>query len=340
MRTASFVCRPRSRAQRTPPTAAESSAHAASPHRPARATRSPRSGTARPPAAAAAASSVSARIDNGAQCLSANAPSNQAAITSRSDRRRHGSDSASIERGSPGVCPPASPAIVPSVRRFAALASIAMLASASPTAFAQTLPSDPEPDSPSGVMYELPLDSGRGDAAPRAGGGTGGSDDAASGGQAAAERKATSIRSENNFGSSSVVPGAEPSDREGGGSGPGDSPEPAPTAGSSPEVLGTPTPSSDGPSEDIIFPMLALIVACRRGGRADRRTKRAARRWLAARLQRAPGLEGEQTDGRRQKQREGEGTHDGRSLSRPRPQPSRQPVDQLDERERAGLRDQ
>ena len=136
-----------------------------------------------------------------------------------------------------------------------------MLASAPPAALAQALPSDPEPDSPSGVMYELPLDSGRGDAAPRGGGGTGGSDPVAGAGQAAAEGKVTSIRSENNFGSSSVVPGAEPADRQKGRSGPGDSTEPAPSAGSSPEVLGAASPSSDGPSEDIILPMLALIVA-------------------------------------------------------------------------------
>jgi hypothetical protein len=66
---------------------------------------------------------------------------------------------------------------------------------------AQDLPSsDPDRGSPSGVIYELPLDTGRQDAAPRtrAGG--------------------SPIRSENGFGSSSVVPGGSGS---GGGGGSG-----------------------------------------------------------------------------------------------------------------------
>jgi hypothetical protein len=55
---------------------------------------------------------------------------------------------------------------------------------------------DPDADSPSGHIYEIPLDDGRGDAAPRRSGDDRGSD------------TRSSIRSENNFGSSSTVPGA------------------------------------------------------------------------------------------------------------------------------------
>lgn len=64
-----------------------------------------------------------------------------------------------------------------------------------PPAASAQLPSDPPADSPSGTVYEIPLDGARRDAAPR-GGGAGGSGTTGS------------IRSENNFGSSSQVPGA------------------------------------------------------------------------------------------------------------------------------------
>ena len=100
-------------------------------------------------------------------------------------------------------------------------------------------PSDPEADSPSGVVYELPFDRARRDAAPRrgerngrrrggadrdggrgdggaggqtdggSGGGPGGQTDGDSGGGPAPGRDPTSIRSENNFGSSSQVPGLD-----------------------------------------------------------------------------------------------------------------------------------
>ena len=100
-------------------------------------------------------------------------------------------------------------------------------------------PSDPEADSPSGVVYELPFDRARRDAAPRrgerngrrrggadrdggrgdggaggqtdggSGGGPEGQTDGDSGGGPAPGRDPTSIRSENNFGSSSRVPGLD-----------------------------------------------------------------------------------------------------------------------------------
>jgi hypothetical protein len=57
---------------------------------------------------------------------------------------------------------------------------------------------DPEAGSPSGTIYEIPLDDARKDAAPRHGGSHGGT---ASGGSA------SPIHSDNGFGSSSTVPG-------------------------------------------------------------------------------------------------------------------------------------
>jgi hypothetical protein len=67
-----------------------------------------------------------------------------------------------------------------------------------PSGFASAQSDDPEADSPSGVIYEIPLDNARKDAAPvrpRDG--------------AAGEGGTVSpIRSENDFGSSSTVPGA------------------------------------------------------------------------------------------------------------------------------------
>jgi hypothetical protein len=88
---------------------------------------------------------------------------------------------------------------------------------------AQQLPSDPEANSPSGVVYELPFDQGRKDAAPRPRDRRGerrrSRDSHPPNGSAPADESApanghepTSIRSENNFGSSSVVPGLDDRD--------------------------------------------------------------------------------------------------------------------------------
>ena len=70
-------------------------------------------------------------------------------------------------------------------------------------AAAQQSPSDPEPNSPSGVVYELPFDRGREDAAPRKPDSRDLRDDHDG------DRERSSIRSENNFGSSSIVPGVD-----------------------------------------------------------------------------------------------------------------------------------
>lgn len=148
--------------------------------------------------------------------------------------------------------------------------------------------SDPEADSPSGTVYELPLDRGRKDAAPRkrprrnaakrpvvgsrrgpaptrTGDGGGGTD--------------SPIRSENNFGSSSQVPGVDEDRADaggvtGGGSGDGnnrggatgDSPS-GESSGSDRSARSTAAigvdpagGSSDGPSWGLIVPLIAVLL--------------------------------------------------------------------------------
>lgn len=90
-------------------------------------------------------------------------------------------------------------------------------------------PGDPPTGSPSGAIYQLPFEKGRADAAPKGGGGTSapGESGAAGGGSGAGgasggggEGEASLYRSENNFGSSSRVPGnPSAADNAGGGGG-------------------------------------------------------------------------------------------------------------------------
>ena len=148
---------------------------------------------------------------------------------------------------------------------------------------AQSLPSDPEADSPSGVVYELPVDRARKDAAPKRrsspggggsesdGGSTGGGsgDGGSSGDGAAAGESELSIRSENNFGTSSNVPGADRAgaDRRGerrdrrAADVPGEE-----DAGGPIGDLGRLAPSSatsgpEGPSDGVVFLLLGALVA-------------------------------------------------------------------------------
>ena len=65
-------------------------------------------------------------------------------------------------------------------------------------AAAPAVAQDPSTGSPPGTLYRLPVDSGRADAAPRDGAGGGSGSDV----------PASTFRSENNFGSSAIVPGA------------------------------------------------------------------------------------------------------------------------------------
>lgn len=97
-----------------------------------------------------------------------------------------------------------------------------------PAAYGSPSPSsagDPPAGSPSGGIYQLPLEKGRADAAPK------GSGNATSpGGDGGGEDEPSYYRSENNFGSSSEVPGA-PSGN-GGSSGNSDAPKAADATGS------------------------------------------------------------------------------------------------------------
>jgi hypothetical protein len=144
------------------------------------------------------------------------------------------------------------------------LGTLALLPSGA--AAQSSLPSDPEADSPSGVIYEIPLERARKDAAPRQ-----------PGGGASGEDEETSIRSENNFGSSSEVPGvadaetgeadvaAEGEDGSGGGGSNGDDNGRSGKAredndGAAEDVARVASASSDGPSEAIVFPLLALLI--------------------------------------------------------------------------------
>ena len=114
------------------------------------------------------------------------------------------------------------------MRRISVLSLVCAVLMAVPAASgAQGVPSDPKADSPSGVVYEIPAERGRKDAAPRgearqpgqettdggssgggsSGGGSSGGDSAGS--TAVGGTSETSIRSDNNFGTSSDVPGAD-----------------------------------------------------------------------------------------------------------------------------------
>lgn len=100
------------------------------------------------------------------------------------------------------------------------LAALGALALIAPTASSAQEPSatDPSPGSPSGTIYALPVDTGRIDAAPL--GASRGEGDAEDGGSGS-DGVVSTFRSENDFGTSSVVPGASgpagPGDHEGGG---------------------------------------------------------------------------------------------------------------------------
>jgi len=78
-----------------------------------------------------------------------------------------------------------------------------------PTAYSAS--GDPPSGSPAGAVYQLPLEQGRSDAAPKGNGGTGaeavGGAGAGAGGSGEASESGSLYRSENNFGSSSRVPG-------------------------------------------------------------------------------------------------------------------------------------
>jgi hypothetical protein len=88
------------------------------------------------------------------------------------------------------------------LRTILVLVSSLLIVSLLPAGASAQSSSDPSAGSPPGVVYQLPLAKGRTDAAPR-GKGSGGSKADSSG-----SKGASLYRSENNFGSSSQVPGS------------------------------------------------------------------------------------------------------------------------------------
>lgn len=111
------------------------------------------------------------------------------------------------------------------------LVSLLLLAASlhAPTAYSAA--GDPPSGSPAGAVYQLPLEQGRSDAAPKGGGGTaatttggeagasGGGETAGSAGGAGTSESGSLYRTENNFGSSSHVPGVASTGSPTGGSG-------------------------------------------------------------------------------------------------------------------------
>jgi cobalamin biosynthesis Mg chelatase CobN len=148
-----------------------------------------------------------------------------------------------------------------SMRRISVVSLVsAVLMTIPSTAAAQSVPSDPEADSPSGVIYEIPADRARKDAAPipdtqrsqgKTDGGDSTDDTAAVGGESE-----ISIRSENNFGTSSKVPGAaadrERSDRTRDGNS---------VANVASDAARSSAATTEGPSDGVVFPLIIVLVA-------------------------------------------------------------------------------
>jgi hypothetical protein len=103
--------------------------------------------------------------------------------------------------------------------------SLLLLAASLHPSTAYSAPGDPPTGSPAGAVYQLPLEQGRSDAAPKGGGGTGATADEGGSGSAAgtaggsgsggAGESGSLYRTENNFGSSSHVPGVATAGRTG-----------------------------------------------------------------------------------------------------------------------------
>ena len=156
------------------------------------------------------------------------------------------------------------------------VAVLAISATGPAPASAQT--GDPEAGSPSGVIYEIPLDNARRDAAPtRSGGakgGSGGGTTTTSGGGLTSP-----IRSENGFGSSATVPGvvkattakaakaAKRGEKAGKGASKGGKAAEAPVMTSPAESLGPPQAASLSatPSKSRAYLLLALALAVAAG---------------------------------------------------------------------------
>ena len=136
-----------------------------------------------------------------------------------------------------------------------------IIAVGAPSAGANAQPpaSDPDADSPSGTIYQLPLDTARQDAVPP----TSGQPPASGGGTPSG----SAIRSENGFSSSSTVPGTPPDSTledsstartPSSGSRPKDDREtPAAASGVPDDVVD----ADGGPSPELAIALLAVIAA-------------------------------------------------------------------------------
>jgi hypothetical protein len=113
--------------------------------------------------------------------------------------------------------------IVEHLRTLSVLVSLLLIVSLLPAGASAQSSSDPSAGSPPGVVYQLPLAKGRTDAAPR------GKDSGASNADSSGSKGSSLYRSENNFGSSSQVPGSADADsnKAGGVAGTGDPSLPA-----------------------------------------------------------------------------------------------------------------
>jgi len=155
-----------------------------------------------------------------------------------------------------------------------------LVAAPAPLASAQEPTTDPDAATPAGAIYQLPLDQARADAAPRRPA-AGSTNAAGASGSAGSQRRAvptSALRSENGFGSSSVVPGAEPRARSAGA--PGSQSDAASGSGKTGaadgQESGTPEPgagagvtgssgaeakASAAPSSTRVYLLLALVLA-------------------------------------------------------------------------------
>lgn len=167
--------------------------------------------------------------------------------------------------------------MVPVMLRYAtaAVTALLLLPAGAGAQGPQAPPSDPEADSPSGTVYELPLERGRKDAAPRErprrktarkpgnGSRRGGSPSPSNGAGASGGGTGSPIRSENNFGSSSRVPGVDEDDdrADAGGSASGSRGDGNGRPGGTAAIGIDPGPSSsDGPTWGLIVPLIAMLV--------------------------------------------------------------------------------
>jgi hypothetical protein len=125
--------------------------------------------------------------------------------------------------------------------------------------------SDPEATSPSGTIYEIPLDKARQQAAPQGAPQGSPSGGGGSGSGVASSQDGSTYRSENNFGSSNEVPGASGESRSGASSNPSSrsksrSRDQLADASAPPKAAADPA-SSDEPSGGGVVLLLVLLLA-------------------------------------------------------------------------------